>query len=103
MWSTPTSPADITSIFRRYLLGTLRAIPWSDEDNEEESGLRPETAMIKDELLQINDRGWWTIASQPAVNAAASGDDVVGWGPRHGGFVFQKVIACVGGGDFLVR
>lgn len=91
LWSTPTSVANITSLFRRYLLGTLSAIPWSDEDSEEESGLRPETAMIKDELLKLNDKGWWTVASQPAVNAVSSGDDVVGWGPRKGGFVFQKV------------
>lgn len=34
-------------------------------------------------------RGWWTVGSQPAVDAANSADEVVGWGPRAG-YVFQK-------------
>ena len=38
----------------------------------------------------MNDRGWWSVASQPAVNAAKSTDEVVGWGPRRGGWVWQK-------------
>lgn len=104
LWKEPRTAQDITDIFRRYLLGTLGAVPWSEEDSavsevssgtvgsstDPSSGLRPETAMIKDELLSVNAKGWWTIASQPAVNAARSGDEVVGWGPRKGGFVWQK-------------
>lgn len=104
LWKEPKTAQDITDIFRRYLLGTLGAVPWSEEDSaisevssdtlggcsDPSSGLRPETAMIKDELLGINAKGWWTIASQPAVNAAKSGDEFVGWGPRKGGFVWQK-------------
>ena len=38
----------------------------------------------------MNDRGWWSVASQPAVNAAKSSDEVVGWGPRSGGWVWQR-------------
>lgn len=38
----------------------------------------------------MTERGWWTVASQPAVNAAESGDRVVGWGPLVGGWVWQK-------------
>lgn len=38
----------------------------------------------------MSDRGWWSVASQPAVNAAPSSDEVVGWGPRRGGWVWQK-------------
>ena len=38
----------------------------------------------------MNDRGWWSIASQPAVNCAPSSDPIVGWGPRVGGRVWQR-------------
>jgi len=41
------------------------------------------------QLEQLTRRGWWTVGSQPAVDAASSDDEVVGWGPR-GGYVFQK-------------
>jgi hypothetical protein len=76
--------ADITSIFRRYIAGELDAIPWSEE------GLNPETATIREELLKVNAKGWWSVASQPAVNGIKSNDGIFGWGPRNG-FVFQKV------------
>jgi methylenetetrahydrofolate reductase (NADPH) len=39
--------------------------------------------------LALNARGWWTVASQPAVNGCTSSDPCFGWGPRNG-FVFQK-------------
>jgi len=37
----------------------------------------------------MNKKGWWTLASQPAVNGAKSSDETFGWGPK-GGYVFQK-------------
>lgn len=37
----------------------------------------------------MTNRGWWTVGSQPTVNGASSGDEIVGWGP-NGGYVFQK-------------
>jgi methylenetetrahydrofolate reductase (NADPH) len=64
--------------------GDLGAIPWSEE------GLNPETSTISDHLLKLNSKGWWTVASQPAVNGVKSSDPVYGWGPKNG-FVFQKV------------
>jgi methylenetetrahydrofolate reductase (NADPH) len=39
--------------------------------------------------LKLNKKGWWTVASQPAVNGVRSSDPVFGWGPKNG-FVFQK-------------
>lgn len=83
-WSYPTSVEDITAIFRRYISGELEAIPWSEES------LNPETNTIRDQLLQLNSKGWWSVASQPAVNGVKSTDPIFGWGPRNG-FVFQKV------------
>lgn len=82
-WGYPTSPADITQIFLDHLEGKVNAIPWSEE------GLNPETHTIKPSLLKLNEKGWWTVASQPAVNGVSSSDSIFGWGPRNG-FVFQK-------------
>ena len=84
LWKQPTTAQDISHLFSRYVSGDLAAIPWSEE------GLNPETNTIQDELLRLNQKGWWTVASQPAVNGVRSTDPIFGWGPRNG-FVFQKV------------
>lgn len=83
LWGHPSSRADITDIFIRHLEGQLTAIPWSEE------GLNEETNSIKTQLLNLNKKGWWTVASQPAVNGLKSSHSVFGWGPKNG-FVFQK-------------
>ncbi|KAI9834574.1 MAG: hypothetical protein M1819_002950 [Sarea resinae] len=83
LWGHPTTPEDISNIFSRHILGEIDAIPWSEE------GLNEETAVIRDELLALHRKGWWTVASQPAVNGVPSNDAVFGWGPKNG-FVFQK-------------
>lgn len=83
LWGFPTSAEDITKLFIRHIEGELEAIPWSEE------GLNEETNSIKDHLLKLNKKGWWTVASQPAVNGVRSTDSIFGWGPKNG-FVFQK-------------
>ena len=83
LWGYPTSRDDITDLFIRHIEGSLSAIPWNEE------GLNEETNTIKSQLLKLNQKGWWTVASQPAVNGVRSTDQVFGWGPRNG-FVFQK-------------
>ncbi|WYZ38753.1 hypothetical protein EsH8_III_000667 [Colletotrichum jinshuiense] len=83
LWGTPKSVQDINNIFIRHIKGQLSAIPWSEEE------LLPESNIIQQELLELNTRGWWTVASQPAVNGIPSRDPTFGWGPQHG-FVFQK-------------
>ncbi|KAK2740696.1 hypothetical protein FQN55_008750 [Onygenales sp. PD_40] len=92
LWGFPTSKEDINKIFRRHVSGELHAVPWSEGGAEENTGgLNAETATIRDELLQLIDgRGWWTLASQPAVNGVRSDDPIFGWGPPGEGFVFQK-------------
>lgn len=82
-WGYPKRSEDVTSIFVANLEGRLAAIPWSEES------LNEETNTIKKQLLAMNQRGWWTVASQPAVNGVRSSDPTFGWGPRNG-FVFQK-------------
>nr|OQO18535.1 hypothetical protein B0A51_13767 [Rachicladosporium sp. CCFEE 5018] len=83
LWGHPSSTADLSEIFRRHLEGEVDAVPWSEE------GLSPETLTIKSQLLALVQKGWWTVASQPAVNGVRSTDPIFGWGPRNG-FVFQK-------------
>jgi methylenetetrahydrofolate reductase (NADPH) len=83
LWGYPTTASDITELFIRHLTGDLSAIPWSEQ------GLNPETDTIREHLLALNKKGWWTVASQPAVNGLRSSDPTFGWGPRNG-FVFQK-------------
>ncbi|KAF2725174.1 methylenetetrahydrofolate reduct [Polychaeton citri CBS 116435] len=83
LWGYPTSQADLITNFRRHLEGDIDAIPWSEES------LAQETLTIKNELLALINKGWLTVASQPAVKGVRSTDPVVGWGPKNG-FVFQK-------------
>ncbi|KAL5386389.1 hypothetical protein DPSP01_004117 [Paraphaeosphaeria sporulosa] len=83
LWGHPVDKDDISKLFRRHIEGDLEAIPWSEQ------GLSPETSTIAKELLALNAKGWWTVASQPAVNGLKSTDPVFGWGPKNG-LVFQK-------------
>jgi methylenetetrahydrofolate reductase (NADPH) len=83
-WGYPTTLADISQIFSSYLSGSLASIPWSEEP------LRAETSSISKSLFRLNDeRHWWTVGSQPAVDGAKSSDPVHGFGPK-GGYVYQK-------------
>lgn len=83
LWGSPKSAEDINNVFIRHIKSELSAIPWSEEE------LNAETLTIKNQLLALNTRGWWTVASQPAVNGLRSSDPTFGWGPANG-FVFQK-------------
>ncbi|KAM0792498.1 hypothetical protein ACM66B_005170 [Microbotryomycetes sp. NB124-2] len=83
-WGSPTSLADVSRIFSSYLQGTKPTNPWSEEP------LRPETKLIADYLVRLNDeRHWWTVGSQPAVDGAPSSNATFGFGPK-GGYVYQK-------------
>ncbi|OAX85411.1 hypothetical protein ACJ72_00222 [Emergomyces africanus] len=91
LWGYPTTKQDINNIFRRHVSGELHIVPWSEGGAQDTGGLNAETATIRNELLQlINGRGWWTLASQPAVNGLRNDHPIFGWGPRGEGFVFQK-------------
>jgi methylenetetrahydrofolate reductase (NADPH) len=83
LWGHPVDTTDISALFRRHIQGELEALPWSEQ------GLSPETSTIAKQLLALNAKGWWTVASQPAVNGVRSTDSVFGWGPKNG-YVFQK-------------
>ncbi|KAL3418027.1 methylenetetrahydrofolate reductase [Phlyctema vagabunda] len=83
LWGYPKTVSDITELFIGHIEGRLSAIPWSEE------GLNEETNSIKSQLLALNKKNWWTVASQPAVDGLRSTDPIFGWGPKNG-FVFQK-------------
>jgi len=83
LWGEPTSVDDISRLFLRHLEGEIDALPWSEEP------LQRETLVIRNELGSLIKKGWWTVASQPAINGIRSTDPVFGWGPKNG-FVFQK-------------
>lgn len=84
IWGHPTSFSDISKLFERFCVSNLVALPWSDERPS------PETAVIGKQLEKLNELGFLTINSQPAVNGAPSNDKVHGWGPSNG-YVYQKV------------
>ncbi|KAF8468145.1 FAD-linked oxidoreductase-like protein [Kalaharituber pfeilii] len=86
-WGHPTTLSDITTLFIKYLDGQVPALPWSS--SPEADNINPETEMIREYLKKMCSKGWWTLASQPAVEAARSEDPVIGWGPKRG-WVWQK-------------
>lgn len=91
LWGHPVEQPDVSTLFRRHVSGELYMVPWSEGGAEEGGGLNPETELIRPELLKLIDgRGWWTLASQPAVNGVRSDHHIFGWGPQREGFVFQK-------------
>ncbi|KAH7584218.1 MET12 [Nakaseomyces glabratus] len=83
LWGSPTSIRDLKAVFVKYLEGSIQSLPWCD------LGLSPETALIQEELIQLNYRGYLTLASQPCTNASSSTDKIFGWGPSKG-HVYQK-------------
>ncbi|KAF8912003.1 methylenetetrahydrofolate reductase-domain-containing protein [Gymnopilus junonius] len=82
-WGRPQKEEDLTRVFIDHLHGKLSATPFSP------TPLSAESLIILSQLERMNQQGWWTVGSQPAVDGASSSDDVVGWGPRAG-YVFQK-------------
>lgn len=84
IWGEPSKYEDVCSLFSRFCMKDLKALPWSDQPPARE------TSVIDRQLAKMNEIGFFTINSQPAVNGAPSDDKVHGWGPK-GGYVYQKV------------
>jgi methylenetetrahydrofolate reductase (NADPH) len=83
LWGSPISVKDIANLFVRYMTGKLDSLPWS------EAPISKEADTIQNDLINLNQRGFLTINSQPAVDGAKSSDPVFGWGPSNG-YVYQK-------------
>ncbi|KAF8532451.1 methylenetetrahydrofolate reductase-domain-containing protein [Gautieria morchelliformis] len=83
LWGQPQSLEEIAALFARFCLSELSALPWSDQ------APASETTIIGAQLARMNNYGFFTINSQPAVNGAPSEDKIFGWGPANG-YVYQK-------------
>ncbi|CUS07287.1 unnamed protein product [Tuber aestivum] len=83
IYGYPKTIRDISELIKQYLTGNLPSLPWS------EGYINSEADTIRDELLKLNERGFLTINSQPAVNGVKSTHPVYGWGPPNG-YVYQK-------------
>lgn len=82
-WGTPETTSDIIKLFINYLSSKIDLLPWADQ------ALSPETALIQEQLFELNNKGWFSLASQPAINGCRSSDKILGWGPESG-VVYQK-------------
>jgi methylenetetrahydrofolate reductase (NADPH) len=83
VWANVNSVAEVISIFRKYIRGEIKSLPWF------ESSLAAESKLITEKLDKINSLGFLTINSQPSVHGVPSTEQSVGWGPV-GGYVYQK-------------
>lgn len=83
VYGHPKTIRDLGSLIARYISGKLPSLPWS------EGKINSEADVISEELVSLNNRGFLTINSQPAVNGVKSTHPVYGWGPKNG-YVYQK-------------
>lgn len=83
-WGRPIRVEEVSGIFASYLRNQVDSLPWSDMP------LMDETTAIVPQLLRLTEeRHWWTVGSQPAVDGASSEDQTYGFGPK-GGYIYQK-------------
>jgi len=83
IWGEPQSIEDISKVFQDFCSGKINWLPWC------EMPIQIETGRIVHKLVELNAKGYFTINSQPQVNAASSESPDVGWG-GPGGYIFQK-------------
>lgn len=83
VWGEPKTLQDVANLFAGYMSGKVKSLPWS------EAPITSEADVLRNDLIDLNSRGFLTINSQPAVDGAKSTDPVYGWGPRNG-YVYQK-------------
>lgn len=84
MWGdAPICPQDVHEVFAAYIERKIPIIPWC------ETPLQDETGTICSVLVSMNQSGFMTINSQPAVNGERSDHPMFGWG-GPGGRVYQK-------------
>ena len=83
IWGEPKSIKDITDVFVSFCKGKINSLPWC------EIPLAQESKQISDDLLNLNEMGYFTINSQPKTNGLPSEDAEVGWG-GPGGRIYQK-------------
>ena len=75
MWGYPKTEEEVATVFVAFLKGKVMSIPWISADD-----VAPETHRMIHDLVRINQYGFFSINSQPAVNGVPSTDPDVGWG-----------------------
>ena len=80
-WGNVNTLEDIQNIFIKFIKDEIKIIPWCDQ-------LANETVLIKENLIDINQKGYLTINSQPKFNGLPS-DHKFGWGGLNG-YLYQK-------------
>ena len=83
LWGCPQEVKDLANIVVNYLKNDVKALPWSD------GPIGSDTDILKESLIKLNENGFITLNSQPALSAVRSNDKIHGWGPKNG-FVYQK-------------
>lgn len=83
LWGCPQTIDDLSDIFVKYLKKETNALPWSD------GPIGSDTEILRSSLIRLNEKGFFTLNSQPALSAVRSSDKVYGWGPKNG-FLYQK-------------
>lgn len=83
LWGAPSDYQEFGNIIISYLQGNLKSLPWSDGPVGED------TSIIVNNLIKLNEKGFFTMNSQPCLNATPLSDNVHGWGPKNG-YVYQK-------------
>lgn len=83
LWGHPGTLKQFSDIIISFLSGKLNSLPWSD------SAIGQDSEIIVDNLIALNKKGFFTLNSQPSLNAIKSNDKVYGWGPKNG-YVYQK-------------
>lgn len=83
LWRSPQNLKEFSDILVSYLKGALTSLPWSD------GPIGKDTEIIIEQLIEINQKGFFTMNSQPSLNAIKSNDKTYGWGPKNG-YVYQK-------------
>ena len=80
---SPVHERDVAETFVKFCQGQINWLPWC------EMPIQIETGRIVDQIVQLNQRGYLTINSQPQINGVHSDSPDVGWG-GPGGLVYQK-------------
>ena len=88
-WGDLQTLNDISKMFIRHITNELPVFPFGDEP------LSAETALIQEELINLNVRGQWTLSSQPAANGCSSSDKIIGWGPPNGKIYQHAYVECL--------
>lgn len=83
IWGEPKSTSDIANVFINFCSGKISSLPWC------ELPLALESSTIIESLTNLNQSGFLTINSQPAINGISSEDTTFGWGAK-GGRIYQK-------------